>query len=222
MKLNDTQIQKAMIILIRLTLVFAILGSAVNFRWSLLFGSSVILVLTFVPFFFEKRYDIQLPIEFESIIILFIYASLFLGEVHSYYTTFWWWDIFLHTGSGIALGFAGFLIMYTLQKSGKIEAHPIWIAIFAFSFGVAFGAVWEIFEFSMDQIFGYNMQNSGLVDTMWDLIVDSIGALIVCVSGYFYLKGDKVPVFTNLITNYEKENQSIVKKNSRVRVKKKK
>jgi hypothetical protein len=44
-------------------------------------------------------------------------------------------------------------------------------------FAVAVGAVWEIFDFSMDEPFGTDMQKamfgdpSGLTDTMWDLIV---------------------------------------------------
>jgi len=45
------------------------------------------------------------------------------------------------------------------------------------------GALWEVFEFGMDQIFGMNMQKSGLVDTMGDLIVDAIGAGLAAMSG---------------------------------------
>jgi hypothetical protein len=40
----------------------------------------------------------------------------------------------------------------------------------------------------MDQFFGLNMQKSGLVDTMWDLIVDAVGAGIIAVMGFGYLK----------------------------------
>jgi hypothetical protein len=42
----------------------------------------------------------------------------------------------------------------------------------------------------MDSLFGINMQKSGLPDTMWDLIVDALGALLVSIVGYFYLRGD--------------------------------
>jgi hypothetical protein len=41
----------------------------------------------------------------------------------------------------------------------------------------------------MDSLFGLNMQKSGLRDTMWDLIVDALGALVVSILGYLYLKG---------------------------------
>jgi hypothetical protein len=32
-----------------------------------------------------------------------------------------------------------------------------------------------------------NMQKTGLVDTMWDLIVDTVGAAVIAVLGYGYL-----------------------------------
>ena len=206
MKINADKIQSIVIIFLRLSILIAIVGAIWNNRWTLLFSSSLILTLTFLPYLFERKYKINLPIEFEFVIILFLYASLFLGEIHSYYTKFWWWDAVLHTSSGVALGFAGFLIMYVLYHKNKVNAKPIWIAIFAFCFGVAIGAVWEIFEFGMDQIFGMNMQKSGLIDTMWDLIVDSVGAMLTSFIGYFYIKGKKTPLFTRFLQKFTKEN----------------
>lgn len=206
------KIQNYTISFLRITILFAMLGAGWNQRWALLFSSTLILFLTFIPNLFERRYKINLPIEFEFVIIIFIYASLFLGEIHGYYTRFWWWDVILHTGSGIALGFVGFLIMYLLYKQGKIAAKPIWIALFAFCFGMAIGAVWEIFEFSMDQLFGYNMQKAGLIDTMWDLIVDALGALLTSFIGYFYIRGIKTPLFTRLVKKFTKENPKFKRK----------
>jgi hypothetical protein len=58
---------------------------------------------------------------------------------------------------------------------------------------VTVSVLWEIFEFAMDRIFDTNMQkpmlgdDSGLTDTMWDLIVDVIGALIISLLGWWYL-----------------------------------
>src|SRR3546814_9429666 len=70
---------------------------------------------------------------------------------------------------------------------------PSVLAVFAFCFSQAIGALWEIFEFTMDQVFGLTMQKpmlgdpSGLTDTMWDLIVNAIGALAISVAGWRYL-----------------------------------
>ena len=59
------------------------------------------------------------------------------------------------------------------------------------------GTVWEIFEYSMDTVFGATMQKpmlndpSGLTDTMWDLIVDAVGALVMSILGYGYIKASR-------------------------------
>ena len=65
---------------------------------------------------------------------------------------------------------------------------PAFVALFSFTFAIAIGSLWAIFEYSMDSLLGLNMQKSGLVDTMWDLIVDAVGAFVISVLGYFYMK----------------------------------
>ena len=100
----------------------------------------------------------------------------------------------LHGGSAIAFGLVGSLLMLMLVKGERLKAAPLTVAFFAFCFAVMIGAVWEIWEFTLDQLFGLNTQKSGLVDTMWDLIVDAIGALIGASAGWAYLKGRNGPL----------------------------
>ncbi len=197
--------------IIRLVLAIAIVTEILNQRWALLFTTSLIFILTFIPTIFEKRFKIDIPLEIEIIIIIFIYASLFLGEIKSFYTTYLWWDILLHISSGIVLGFFGFLILYVLYSQDKVHGSPIWIAVFSFCFAVAIGAIWEIFEFAVDNIFGFNMQKNGLNDTMWDLIVDSLGALITSTIGYYYLKDKKKGLFNRIILKFVKKNPKFFK-----------
>ena len=209
---NIYKIEKIISYIIRFTIIIAIISSIINKRWIILFISILSLFFTFLPAIIEKNYKIDLPTEFEIIIVLFIYAGLFLGEVHGYYTKFWWWDIILHTASGIMFGFLGFLILFILYTTKKIEAKPITIAVFSFSFALAIGSIWEIFEFSLDYFFELNMQKSGLVDTMWDLIVDAIGALIASLFGYFYLSGRKTDLFDKLIKLFINKNPKLFKR----------
>ncbi|MEX0964234.1 MAG: hypothetical protein WDZ52_09380 [Pseudohongiellaceae bacterium] len=151
---------------------------------------AVILCITFLPVILGQRFQVKIPHEFESLAVVFVYMSLFLGEVQGYYTRFWWWDIVLHTGAGFLLGILGFLLVYVLNEKEEIELdlHPKFIAFFAFQFAMGMGAIWEIFEFAMDQLFGMNMQKSGIMDTMWDLIVNAIGALLVSILGWGFLR----------------------------------
>ncbi|MFH1270075.1 MAG: hypothetical protein ABII03_00385 [Nanoarchaeota archaeon] len=169
-------------------------------------------LITFLPKLFEKKYKINIPIEFEILVLVFVFASLFLGEVKDYYLRYWWWDVVLHVGSGVALGFVGFIVLYVLYKGDKINAKPFTIAFFSFCFAMALGAVWEIFEFAMDQFFGLSMQKSGLIDTMWDLIVDGIGAVFASAIGYLYLKRGEVFFVDKIINRFVKENPALFEK----------
>lgn len=149
-----------------------------------------VLAVALSPFALGRRFDVHVPPEFEFLAVIFVYASLFLGEQHGFYHRYWWWDTLLHTCSGFLLGILGFLLAHVLNEKRQISNHmnPGFVALFAFMFALGTGALWEIFEFGMDQIFGLNMQKSGLVDTMVDLIVDAVGALVISILGYIYLR----------------------------------
>ncbi|MHA3914105.1 hypothetical protein [Halovulum sp. GXIMD14793] len=64
----------------------------------------------------------------------------------------------------------------------------------------------------MDQLFGLNMQKSGLVDTMQDLIVDTIGASIGAFGGYLYLKGSRGGRLTKMIEEFIQMNQKFYRR----------
>lgn len=203
--------QLVLSLLLRASLLIAMFGALVNRRWTVLFLTGLTLLLTFIPALIKKNLKISLPPEFEIALVVFIYTGLFMGEVHAYYTKFWWWDVALHASSAVVFGFIGFIILYLLYDEKKIIAKPLTIALFTFCFALAMGACWEIFEFSMDQTFGWNMQRSGLVDTMWDLIVDTIGAFIASVLGFLYIKGGKRNLFEHMMNMLAKENPQLFK-----------
>jgi uncharacterized membrane protein YjdF len=81
-----------------------------------------------------------------------------------------------------------------------VNISPLLIALFAFTFSVTMGVMWEVLEFFLDvltgsahqkwdlpettMLIGKPYQGSGLRDTMSDLIVDSIGALVTSIITY--------------------------------------
>ena len=142
-------------------------------------------LLTLVPIVFFRRFQIEVPVGFLMAIMLFIFGTIFLGEAVNFYERFWWWDVALHGVSALGFGLIGFFFVFMLFEGDRYAAPPLAIAFIAFCFAVTIGTGWEIFEFLMDEIFGLNMQKSGLPDTMWDLIVDAIGASIGGWVGYF-------------------------------------
>jgi hypothetical protein len=165
-------------------------------QWFTAFLVVAIILATASPMILGRRFRVNIPPEFQLMAVVFVFASLFLGEIREFYARIWWWDIALHASSGLLLGIVGFILVYALNENARIELsmRPRFVALFAFVFAVAGGALWEIFEFGMDQIFGTQMQKpmfddpSGLTDTMWDLILDTLGAAVISVLGWFYMR----------------------------------
>lgn len=208
------KIQLVISYILQLILLGTIGYSLYNHQWLNTFAVLGILFLTFLPKMLRHNLRVYLPIEFDFLAIVFIFAAIFLGEIHSYYTKFWWWDIILHSSSGFLLGLAGFLAVYILNEEKRIhlQMKPAFVALFAFAFAVMLGAVWEIFEFSMDTIFGVHMQRSGLIDTMGDLIVDTLGALVISILGYFYVRTDKSLIFNRMVHRFVDKNPRLFRK----------
>jgi uncharacterized membrane protein YjdF len=186
-------------------------------RWLSSFLVLLIIAALAAPSVFYKKLDLEVPVEFHITAVLFMTASLYLGEVRKFYEKFWWWDILLHTSAGLLMGITGFLLVYLLNERRQAGLHmkPGFIALFSFSFAVTIGTLWEIFEFSMDRLAGLNMQKpmlgdpSGLTDTMWDMIVNALGALAVSLVGWRYMKRKEIFFVRDLIGRFVRRNPGL-------------
>ena len=205
--------------IIRILLVTALVIEGFYQQWEFFFVTTLALILTLLPAFFEKKLNIKTPPGFHFFIVVFIYAGIYLGEVRDFYYRFFWWDTMLHTLAGFAMGLIGFAIIFLFHKANKIKAHPFIIALFAFCFSNTLSVIWEIFEFSMDTFFGLNMQKvhigTGVTDTMIDMIVNAIGALFASIIGYHYLKTGKSKIYRRTINFLLKENSHLINKKSK-------
>ena len=165
-------------------------------RWMHVFLVLALMTGTVAPELLKKKLPVEIPSEVQIITVLFAFASLFLGEVHDYYSRIWWWDLALHSTAGLLLGLLGFQIVYVLNEGAMLKGRmlPSFVALFSLAFAIAIGTLWEIFEFTMDQTFGLVMQKpvpgdpSGLTDTMWDMIVNALGATAICLAGWRYIR----------------------------------
>lgn len=163
------------------------------------------LVVMFLPSFIEKEFNLEIPSGMTVLYFIFLYCAIYLGEVRDFYYLLPHWDTILHTFSGVMLGALGFALVGILNNSKKVPVHlsPAFVGLFAFCFAVAMGVLWEIYEFSMDGFFGLNMQKAytqvgralegraAVSDTMKDLIVDTVGALVVTLVGTVALRKKK-------------------------------
>ncbi|GMU91881.1 MAG: hypothetical protein AMXMBFR4_09390 [Candidatus Hydrogenedentota bacterium] len=190
------RIHRGTVLVLQVVMAVELVLALYERQWATATFIVVIMAVTIAPVVFRERLPVDIPPEFQLLAVIFVFSSLFLGEVRSFYERIWWWDIALHASSGVLLGIVGFLLVYVLNQDDRIDLHmhPRFVALFAFTFAVAVGALWEIYEFAMDQLVGTQMQKpmfndpSGLTDTMWDLIVDSLGALVISALGWWHMK----------------------------------
>jgi hypothetical protein len=87
--------------------------------------------------------------------------------------------------------------------------RPAFRCFFGVTFAVTLGVLWEIFEFAVDSIWPeVNMQSneSGVKDTMYDLIVDTAGAVVVALMGWAYYRTGRYSFFADGIRAFIEKN----------------
>jgi hypothetical protein len=215
---NAEKIELSISYVLKAIMLFTIIMSFVEFNLFLMAMSLLILVFSALPAIIERTFRITLPVEVELVLTAFIFAHFILGEVENYYNRFWFYDLILHSSSGILIGMVGFIIMYFFLFSRRVSANPLIVSVFCVSFSLAAGALWEIFEFGMDQIFGFNMQKTGNMDTMSDLIVDCLGACVVGFWVYRYLTKDEDGLVKLMINRFIQYNLRLRDRRRRKRI----
>lgn len=228
---------------IRLIVIGVLIRSAFNGQIESVYTCLLTLVLLLLPSILERKLGVRLPAGLEITVVAFIFAAEILGEIACFYVTVPFWDKALHTTSGFIYAAVGYSMADVLNRHKKVsfELSPLFLALVAFCFSMTIGALWEIFEFSVDNLFHKDMQKDtviqqitsvaldptnrnipitisniqdvvvngeslglggyldiGLYDTMGDLIVNLIGAVVFSVIGYFHQKHRKKSVVTQL------------------------
>ncbi len=160
------------------------------------------LIVMFIPSIIERKKSIDIPDSMEILYFIFLFCAIVLGEVRDFYYIIPYWDTILHAFSAGMLASLGFSLVAILKKTERLKHYlsPFYIALFSFCFALTAGVVWEIYEYLADGLLSLNMQKYALADgtkligrealsdTMDDLIVDAIGALVITILGYYSLK----------------------------------
>jgi len=144
------------------------------------------LFLLWIPPFLSWRRVVDVPWP----IILMIGVTLFLhslGLVTLWYYSTFWWDKLTHFTTGIVVAaFVTMGLLIIMENSKTIRVQPKWMIFFVFIAVVAVEVFWEIFEFTMDNTVGTDMQHS-LEDTANDILTNFINGLLVGVGAAYYL-----------------------------------
>lgn len=127
--------------------------------------------------FTKLQFNLSIVISY----LIFLIGSQYLGSLRGWYGL-GWWDTFMHLISGAILAFSGIALYERLiHRNAGDEISPWFVFLFTLSFAAFGGVLWEIYEFSSDQLFGMTLQGGGNKDTMTDLIADTIGGLVIAI-----------------------------------------
>ncbi len=187
---------------------FDTIGEGFNTKanYALMIAECVLgIIVIHIPSLLAHKFKFEIPFFLYIAYIIFLYCSIFLGEAQSFYYKIPHWDTILHAMSSLMLGFFGFMFITILNRDEHtlMRLSPFFVSLFAFCFAVTIGAIWEVYEFTMDGLMGFNMQKHStangvpleghlaLVDTMKDIIIDAIGAFSASLMGYIGLKQNK-------------------------------
>lgn len=71
------------------------------------------------------------------------------------------------------------------EKNTTEQRFTIFTSIFAFSFSITLGTLWEIFEFLSDYFFKIDMTNGSIEDTATDLLLTILLAFITLIIWHY-------------------------------------
>jgi hypothetical protein len=126
-------------------------------------------------------FRIRIPPLIKIVVYIFVTLAMPLANTFNLYAYLPDYDTVLHFLSGLLICL---LVLYLIVRSGhyeKISDGLKLVILLLSSQGV--GAFWEIVEYLVDAWTNSNAQHyieEGLVDTMHDLIADSLGGLVFC------------------------------------------
>ena len=157
-------------------------------------------IVSISPRLLKKFANFEVPVEVHISVTAFAFLGLVLGDGLNFYGKIGWWDSLLHFTSGIILSFiALWLLQMLILRRKYLFMHRALLYIFVVAFSLAVGAVWELCEYTVDDIFHTNNQqymattrativsnddeplegHDALADTMKDLALDLAGAILV-------------------------------------------
>lgn len=141
------------------------LGSGLVGEW----GKAGFMAVFLVPAIAFLLWKERLPSLFG---LLFVLAALINagGWAWDLYYTIGWYDEVAHAYTSFAVALAvAFLVYYEVQQD--FRDHFVVFALSVVAFGIAIGALWEVFEWVVGAL-------DGLDDTINDLVMDSIGSIL--------------------------------------------
>lgn len=185
-----------------------VIGTFADKNWKHLLIALFTVGVSFLPLFIERVMRVHISAFLQTVFVVFVFSSMFAGEVWNMYARIWEWDNTIHFISGLLIGLGAVLAISLANYRHKSLRLVLWLqSLLVFCFVSTVSVVWEIVEFTSDQVFGTFSQGNDLPDTMTDLVLGVIGGLIISTLYALHLKKKQVPGFSRIIMTFEKNNR---------------
>lgn len=171
----------------------------------------LMLALLTTPILLRKRFLLNIPLVLVVAVAVFAFTALILGDGLNFYGKYPWWDSLLHLISGVVLSFIALWVVHVVMPDSykTVFRNKFFLALYLLMFTLSAGALWEICEYTYDDIFHTNTQqfmetttsslytdedvplqgHEALRDTMTDLTLDFMGGVIIAL--YVIVRHDK-------------------------------
>ena len=141
----------------------------------------------FFQIFGKKSFIIEVEASTQTILTLFIFIAVCVGSTLNNRTTFEHFDIVTHFASGVLSAWFGYDFANIIYRK-RGDLGPAMSSLFSLAFALSIAVGWEIYEFSMDKLYGMTLQK-GNTDTMVDFISCAVGAVITMLFVSFLRNG---------------------------------
>lgn len=141
----------------------------------------------FFQIFGKKSFIIEVEASTQTMLSLFIFIAVCIGSALNNRTTFEHFDIVTHCASGVLSAWFGYDFANIIYRK-RGDLGPAMSSLFSLAFALSIAVGWEIYEFSMDMLYGMTLQK-GNTDTMVDFISCAIGAVITMLFVAFLRNG---------------------------------
>ena len=144
--------------------------------------TSVVCIVPYVcQLIFKRKFSPVMILLYQ----LYVLVAAFVGSAVGVYKTHGYYDKIIHFLFGYTFNYIGIIIATRVVDKSK---HPWFVLLVSFMFTMCSAAIWEVFEFSMDNLFGGTAQGpkvaygTALVtDTMLDIIMGLGGAMLFAI-----------------------------------------
>lgn len=214
-------------------------------------GSFACLLFIWFTVLIEKFTKVRLSLLVDIGIAMSLFLGVLVGECFLGFYKIKYYDRVLHFLGTLELCVLGYAIAKVMlrQFSAKGKNQLLFAIFFGFFFAMALEALWELYEWSADTLFGTNMQkfipneflvqldenlaipedmkeeifnfysqregyHFAVMDTMWDIVMDLLGALSGALITYFVMKEKPELQDRILYLSNEDEIIQLIKENS--------